>query len=99
MNITLQEPIKTLKRYCRLKQYATLKERIEAVVLASEGESIATIAKRIDRGVTFVKTWVNRYGQQGILRRVGQARHKAHRHSVDGVWLCLASGRGKPYLG
>ena len=66
MNITLQEPIKTLKRYCRLKQYATLKERIEAVVLASEGESIATIAKRIVRGVTFVKTWVNRYRKEGF---------------------------------
>lgn len=79
MKVTLQEPVETLKRYSRWKRYATIKERVEAVVFASEGESIAKVAKHIDRGVTFVKKWVKRYreqGFQGLWDKKGRGREK-----------------------
>ena len=66
MKITLQEPAETLLRYCRLKKYATLKERIQVVILANEGRSMTKIAAHIERSITFVKKWVKRYREEGF---------------------------------
>ena len=60
------ERLADLRRLARLKRYATIRDRIRAVILTREGLQQKAIARKLDRTEAWVHRWVGRYIDQGI---------------------------------
>lgn len=66
MNIKLWEPAAELYRKMNLKEFAEIRDRIRAVLYASEGRSAAEIGESVDRSERWVQEWVYRYRDEGF---------------------------------
>lgn len=66
MKVELQEDIEELLRRSRLKEFATIQDRIRAVIYASLGSSAEQIAEQLERDIRWVQSWVYRYRDEGF---------------------------------
>ena len=60
------DDLKTLEALCRRERNAKQRDRYRAVLLALKGMTEPEIRQRVDRGRTFVQTWVYAYRDHGI---------------------------------
>ncbi len=65
-HVPAHDRLADLRRFTRLKRYATIHERIRAVILTREGLQQKAIARKLDRTEAWVHRWVGRYIDQGI---------------------------------
>ena len=66
MQITRHDTKAALLRLSRLKEYASLSDRIKAVAQYLAKKSAAEIAEKLDRSVAWVFKWLNRYDEEGF---------------------------------
>jgi len=66
MQITRHDTKAALLRLSRLKEYASLSDRIRAVAQYLGKKSAAEIAEKLDRSVAWVFKWLNRYDEVGF---------------------------------
>lgn len=79
MQITRHDTRAVLLRLSRLKEYATLSDRIRAVAHCLGKKSAAEIAEKLERSVAWVYKWLKRYDEEGFeglkdLPRSGQPK-------------------------
>ena len=68
MNVAFHrsDDLKTLETLCRRERNAKQRDRYRAALLALKGMTEPEIRQRVDRGRTFVQTWVYAYRDHGI---------------------------------
>lgn len=66
MKVELQEEAEELLRRSRLREFASIQDRIRAVVYAALGSTAEEIANQLDRDIRWVQSWVYRYRDEGF---------------------------------
>ena len=66
MKVELQEEVEELLRRSRSKEFATIQDRVRAVIYAGLGSSAGEIAEQLDRDIRWVQSWVYRYRDEGF---------------------------------
>jgi transposase len=66
MNVSAHEPLEELAKKIPLKKYASIRDRLRAVVQARQGQSAAAIARALGRHRRWVQEWVYRYRDDGL---------------------------------
>jgi transposase len=74
MVVKEHHPLEELVRLMDLKQYAPIRDRIRAVVLALKGQEAPQIARTLDRHFRWIQRWVYRYRDEGLAGLMDRPR-------------------------
>lgn len=66
MHVQPHDPISHLQRLRRLKSHRPIALRLQAIILARQGQTAPQIAAALGASRRPVQTWVQRYNQQGV---------------------------------
>ena len=82
MEVTAHHKLDELRRLCKTQRDGRLRIRLQAVVLARQGQTAAQIAKILGYSHRAVQQWVRRYNAEGVDGLADRERsgktHQAH---------------------